>query len=676
VGFLSPLWLAGLAAIGLPVWLHLLRRRNSVPLPFSSLRFFERRTQSSVRHRRLHYLLLFALRTLIILLLVLAFANPFVRREAGAAGEGRKLVVVAIDESFSMRHGGRMERAKQEAARVAAGIGGGDRGQVIAFGSGVRAMTDATPDTSVLQAGVRAVEAGDSRGSYAELVRALRSMAQAAGSPVEAHVFSDMQKSSLPPSFTDLALPAGVQLVKHPVAAGRDANLAVESARAPHRVYDQRKVSVQATVANFGEQAETRRASLVLNGREIESRKVEIPADGRAEVEFAGFEAPFGINRCEVRIEPGDGLPDDDRFYFSVERAEPRRLLFVHEPNHTRALLYFRAALEASAQAAFQMEPVRVDQSAGIDPSKFAFVVLSDVAAVPAAFENALKKYVEGGGSVWVALGRIGAARGRVPVTGDAIAEARYFAREGERFQTAASLDPAHPAVAKTGRWDAVKFYQAVRVEPGDAQVAARLSDGTPLLIDRKLGQGRVLVFASTFDNIANDLPLHATFVPFVEQAARYLGRLEDVPAGYTVDAHHDLGETAEGAAAEVLGPDNRRFLSLDEASQARSVQLARAGFYDIRRPGGRQEIVAVNADRRESDLAPIPEETLALWNNAPDGPAAGGGVAESESRPFEFWWYAMLALAALALAESVVGNRTLAGAREPEPEKARKEAA
>ena len=63
MGFLTPWFLAGAAAVGLPVWLHLLRKHKTTPLPFSSLMFFERRTQSSIKHRRLRYLVLFALRT-------------------------------------------------------------------------------------------------------------------------------------------------------------------------------------------------------------------------------------------------------------------------------------------------------------------------------------------------------------------------------------------------------------------------------------------------------------------------------------------------------------------------------------------------------------------------------------------------------------------------------------
>ena len=98
MGFLSPWFLLGLAAIGLPVYIHLLRRHSTTPLPFSSLMFFEKGTQSSTRHRRLRYLLLFSLRAALLLLLVLAFANPFIRlagrghEQQAARGSGRSLI--------------------------------------------------------------------------------------------------------------------------------------------------------------------------------------------------------------------------------------------------------------------------------------------------------------------------------------------------------------------------------------------------------------------------------------------------------------------------------------------------------------------------------------------------------------------------------------------------------
>ena len=78
MGFFAPWFLAGAAILGLPVYIHLLQQYRQKPLPFSSLMFFEKRTQSSIKHRRLKYLLLFALRCLFIALLVLAFARPYI----------------------------------------------------------------------------------------------------------------------------------------------------------------------------------------------------------------------------------------------------------------------------------------------------------------------------------------------------------------------------------------------------------------------------------------------------------------------------------------------------------------------------------------------------------------------------------------------------------------------
>src|SRR5580658_9886241 len=118
MGFLNPWFLGALAAIGLPIYIHLLRRHIVPPQPFSSLMFFERGTQSSTRHRRLRYLLLFSLRTALLLLLILAFANPFIRRASTSTSD--KLMLIVVDNSFSMKAGSRFADAKQGALQLLA----------------------------------------------------------------------------------------------------------------------------------------------------------------------------------------------------------------------------------------------------------------------------------------------------------------------------------------------------------------------------------------------------------------------------------------------------------------------------------------------------------------------------------------------------------------------------
>ena len=101
--------------------------------------------------------------------------------------------------------------------------------------------------------------------------------------------------------------------------------------------------------------------------------------------------------------------------------------------------------------------------------------------------------------------------------------------------------------------------------------------------------------------------------------------------------------------------------LSLEEATKTQNIKLASEGFYEVRRPSGHHDLVAVNADRRESDLEVLPRETLALWQNTGQAQVAAGVGGEAEKKPQPFWWYLMMAVLLLAVAETVVGNWHLA---------------
>ncbi len=661
MGFFSPWFLAGLAAVGLPVYFHLLRQHRSAPRPFSSLMLFERSTQSSIRHRRLRYLSLLALRVALLVLLALAFAAPYVMRSAAAGAGGPKLLVLVVDNSFSMRAGNRLERAKREAIAAVSRLGEGDEGQVATLGSRLDFLTSPTPRATELTAAIRSITPGDAHSSFGELARALRSLAETSSVPLEVHLFSDMQRTSMPDTFADLQLAAGVRLELHPAAQAAVPNFAVESVTAPASLFDPSRVRVQATIAGYGTGAARRTVSLVANGRVLETRTVAVPAGGRATVEFLSLGVPYGFNRCEVRIDSADSLAADDRFRFAVERGDPEQVLFVERDGAARDLLYFRAAVEASPAGAFRLRSVTAGATGDMDPARYAVVVLSDTGGLPEAFARRLQQYVRTGGSVLVAAGPATARLARIPVIGAPVLESSYSSRSGQRFQTVGYADPAHPAVKNAGRWEGVKFYQAVRVEPGGARVLARLGDGTPLLVEWRLGEGRVLLFTSTFDNIANDFPLYPSFVAFVDEALLYLGGVEQHTAVRMVDSFLDL-RTGSGPArgVEIRDPDGNRALSLEEAAEATTYRLAREGFYEVHRGGDRGEMVAVNADRREADLAIVSPERLALWQNTGEGPVPEGAEAETRKQPWSLWWYVLLAALAVAVGESLLAAKYL----------------
>ena len=511
MGLFAPWFLAGLAGVALPLYLHLLKRHRRPPKPVPSLMLYESRVVSSTKHRRLDHILLLSLRLALLVLLILAFANPFINRDAAALASNR-LVLLVIDNSFSMRAGTRLADAKDAAMGVLAGKGAA-RAQVAAFGSQLRLMTQPIEDEAALRAAVQSIQPGDGHGTFGELARAVRGIAESARTPIELHLFSDMQRGDLAATFSDMALPANVKLMPHAVVARAQPNWTVESVDAPGQVWgkDIKPIHVQAVIAGYGTPAAQRTVSLVVNGKTTATKSVSVPANGRAAVDFPALEVPYGFSRGEVKIDSADGFPADDLRRFAVDRSDPQKVLLIHNYGETRSQLYVGAALTAAAQSAFILESVAVNEAADRQPSNYAFVILSDINSVPSLLENSLTQYVRSGGSLFIAAGTSAGARSQIPIFGAHIVQTRDYSRVPDRYMAVGSSDSSYPAVAKTNGWPGVKFFYAVDVDPGAgsdaARVIVRLGDQTPLLLEKRIGEGRVMLLTSGLDNLTNDFP-------------------------------------------------------------------------------------------------------------------------------------------------------------------------
>src|SRR5215469_1557289 len=679
MGFLAPWFLGGAVLLGVPVFVHLLRRHVTTPRPVSSLMFFERGIQSSTRHRRLKYRLLFALRAALLLLLVFAFANPFVQRSAAALNGHTHLIV--LDNSFSMRAGTRFADAKGQALAAVERKPAGDKAQIMALGGELEILTQPVADGTQLRSALEGIQPGDGRASFSDLARAVRSLADTVHGPIDVELFSDMQHSAMPANFSDVVLPGNARLVIHPVAEGRTVpNWTVESVEAPAELSDpkdRRRSRVHAVVAGFATPAARKTISLRVNGKTMATRQVDVPANGRATVDFAPLDVGYGFNRCAVAIEGGDALPADDTSIFAVRRSDPERVLFVHDAGDTRSGTYFGAALAAAAQGSYVLQSMPREQTTDVDPSRFAFVVLSDSVALPSIFEHALTPYVLKGGNVLILLGTRAERHAPIPLWGGEVQDTRNYARSGQAAAVA-QVDFTHPALeqAQPGRdnggWSDIKVLYAAVVDPAQARVAARLSDGTPLLAEKQLGEGHLLLFASGMENLTNDLPLHPLFVAFVDRLARYLSGNDPRSGSRLVDSFVQLraGGAPVGTVAglEVIDPEGRRPLSLSEARNAQTFRLTRTGFYQIRFDNGRDSVIGVNPDRRESNLESLPNELQQLWSGSSGDKVqqkASTRSGEKKNQPLSLWWYVMLLALAAASAEIAVASRYMGTQRE-----------
>jgi hypothetical protein len=659
MGLLAPWFLAGLAGAALPVYLHLLRQYRATPRPFSSLLFFERRPQASVHHHRLKYYALLAARLALLILLVLAFAQPFFN-QAVPVSSGKRLLVISIDRSFSMRAHGHFAQAQAAARRTLDSASPALPVTVLAVDSFVETLAKPQLGNDAARAAISSLTAVDRASSFGEFARSLRVLAQNSGMQLDVRFFSDLQASSLPPSFADIDPGPQASLTLHSVAESREPNWAVESVTAPARVYKEH-ARIVSVIKGWQTESAARKVSLFLDGRLVASQQANVPASGRAGVEFPSVAVPYGSHRGEVRIEPHDDLPEDDVFPFSVERTDPAPVLFLSS-GRTRDAFYYQSALEA-AGAGFTVQTSTWSQASSADFSRFAFVAVADDGGLNPAMETQLSAYVKRGGSLFVLAGAGTLLHGQVAVSGMA-------ARPSERSVTGARAGAQHPAVAGLSL-DGVQFNRWMQLTLAqNARVLARLSDGSPLAVEEPRGEGLILTFASSFDNLANDFPLHSAFVPFVAQTARYLAHSEEGASSLAAGLPVELRKAKDsGAAADVIGPAGDHLLSFREATTASIFSPPREGFYEVRRADGRRVLVAVHADRRESDLTPIPDETLSLWRNMGQsrGPvAAGAGAAvNQEARPYSLWRIVLIFVLAAAFVESILANSYWSGKRQ-----------
>src|SRR5437016_13016039 len=105
MSFLAPLFLFGALAVALPVIFHLIRRTSREKTLFSSLMFLLPTPPRVSRRSRLENIFLLLLRCIVLCLLALGFARPFIQRPVQAdpkAGTGKRMVIL-IDTSTSMR---------------------------------------------------------------------------------------------------------------------------------------------------------------------------------------------------------------------------------------------------------------------------------------------------------------------------------------------------------------------------------------------------------------------------------------------------------------------------------------------------------------------------------------------------------------------------------------------
>ncbi len=672
--FTRPAILWGLFAAALPVIIHLINRHRARRRPFAAIDFLFRVRRRSARRILLKQLLLLAIRTLLIVTLVLAAAGPLLRPSGRQHAPGPTSTALVIDASFSMRARAngttRFEEALDRAGELVRGMGPGDAACLICAGSATRVMVEPCTDSpSVLLDAIAdlRVEWGTSDLSAA-METAAGLLARAPGPNRRIVLLTDAAAHALTGSPVWPADFPAPQVLLHDL--GRDRS------RDNHAV-------LEVEQSNAGPYLEVS-TRLVQHGLE---RLKDLPV----EIELAGETAARGFVDLTpgkpvrklftvrppdqrhtlggVRLRP-DQLPEDDQRPFLASGRNQLQALLVNGDMrpvlHRDEVFYLEHALAPSGAGAsgIRFTTVTPDRLHEGLLESVQVVFLANVRELGPAVLAALSDFVAAGGGLFVSVGdQVDVDHSNQMLAGllpfdlrDVVAlgpaDPDGVHRQGMAF---GEFDDTHPALAIFGgeraqALAAVRTRRAVVLEPGRTaargRVLIRYANGAPALVEGRHRAGRVILFTSSLDRDWTNWPARASFLPFLQHTAAYLaGSLDELPPPEVpVDGTVRIPLLPEADGVRIRLPDDGQ-----KDLQAGDLIEGRAVFSDTRLPGW-YEIAQTTGGRKlpgrtipgffvrlpppESDLTPVTAEQLqALLGHSARLTVAGSGDPATRSR-------------------------------------------
>src|SRR5688572_4756452 len=290
MSFLAPLFLLGLAAVAVPIWVHMIQRERKDIVEFPSLMFIRKIPYQSVERRRIHNWWLLALRLAALIMVVAAFSRPFFTIDSivsAATATGSREVVILLDRSASMGYGDHWTRAQDEARKVVSGLGGDDRATLVLFDRGAEEAVRATSDRGSLTAAISAATVSSDSTRYAPALRLAQSLlSRSDRGRLEAVLISDFQRSGWERQ-EEIPLPEGATITPISVAEPETAGLAVTSVAFQREAFSgQQRVTATAALINRGLERVTQQVRLEIDDRVVGTRELTLEPNSSGSVAF------------------------------------------------------------------------------------------------------------------------------------------------------------------------------------------------------------------------------------------------------------------------------------------------------------------------------------------------------------------------------------------------------
>ncbi len=381
MSFLNAALLPGLALlVGLPLLIHLLNLQFPRLFEFSSIKHIRETIAQRSRIFRWRHLLLLLLRTLFLVLLLLAFLRPLLPRFGSTTDQAAgRAVLIVLDHSLSMEHKGggvsSRQRAEAEADKILATLGAEDTVNVITAGQAAKScFFELSRNQNEARRFVAELTPGFGRADFTQANKlAARLLAKDPSRP-EIYYLSDFQRRNWANvDFT--ALPPQARLFFVDVAPPKPDNRAILGASINQsQVLAGDTVTLEIEVGNFRDTAMQESIKVVLDARTTFDKEVSVAPWSTAKVTLPVPLGGPGLHLCEISLAPDD-LALDDHYFLTIPVMEKEGILIVSDvPDPKKdAVLFLKTALNPYDNLAGSLLPEHVP-AAGVTSAKLAEV--------------------------------------------------------------------------------------------------------------------------------------------------------------------------------------------------------------------------------------------------------------------------------------------------------------
>ncbi len=670
--FLTPLFLLGLFAALLPIAIHLIRKEKPPKLMFSTIRFLKKTSKKLILFQHIQQWLLLLLRAAVIALLVVAFARPlFNQSVARLLDADPQSAVILLDMSMSMRYGDSFRNAQAEALDLLDSMTAGDEVAFIGFSESEDVVRELDTDLGSLRTLIDGFEeAGYGATSFMPNLRLADQMLETSRFENKAvYLISDFQEAGLGNGDEAWKLSPGVRFTGIDVGNQETSNLVLTDVRSPEQLLEtaeeqQILARVRSTGTVYLGQGEV---SLSIDDEVLERQPVDLANISEAVVTFTTNIESQGTHIGEVRVN-GDNFSVDNAFYFTVDVLPKIRVLVVNgeasaswfeDEGH-----WFGLAVSSTAESPFVLQSIEPDDLSAAALRQSDIVVLLNVEGLDDAQADALTTYVTEGGSVLFApadqvdpevFNRQFAA-----IAPADLQQADVLARDD--YLVIADFDRRHPILRSLGSDWVARFQGHWSVVPKpESEVIMQFDNSEAALVERTIGTGKSMLFASSMDLEWNNLALQGLFLPFVHETLRHLVQPELRQRAYQVGNSFSVDPSGTASTVEVLDP----FGAPVELTNDNAVITARAPGLVTATVDGIETFFAVNTLPSESNFARTPVASLydqiinPDTNSVQSSAVRTAQLIEELERPQRLWWWLLALVMVLVVAEVLVANRT-----------------